>query len=208
MNYELEDFKKQVSEHVMEVTSDNGVNRHIRFRKPGTMCMHFDLITWPGYLCYTGDMGTYVFSRLRDMFTFFRKDSGDGLYKSIDMRYWAEKVQAQDKSDGIKVFSETLFDAAVKRYLVEWLKATREITSRAERRELWQDAIGAIINTDTYLKRTAIYDYSHRISPTLSFYFEDFEANVEEYSYRFKWCCYALAWGINQYDQTKEATLV
>lgn len=53
---------------------EDGIYRHIRFRQPGTMCMHFDLITWPGYLCYTGDMGTYVFTRLADMFEFFRTD--------------------------------------------------------------------------------------------------------------------------------------
>ena len=67
-------FLRDVAEHEMIVVRDDGVHRHIRFKKPGTSCMHFDLITWPGYLCYTGDMGTYVFSRLTDMFEFFRTD--------------------------------------------------------------------------------------------------------------------------------------
>ena len=28
----------------------------------------FDIVTWPGYLCYSGDMGCFVFTRLPDMF--------------------------------------------------------------------------------------------------------------------------------------------
>ena len=67
-------FLKDVAEHQMTVLRDDGVNRHVQFRRPGTICMGFELITWPGYLCYTGDMGTYVFRRLEDMFEFFRTD--------------------------------------------------------------------------------------------------------------------------------------
>lgn len=56
-------FLREVSQHSMTVIRDDGVNRHLRFRRPETNCMGFDLITWAGHLCYTGDMGTYVFSR-------------------------------------------------------------------------------------------------------------------------------------------------
>lgn len=67
-----ETFLADVAAHQIHVLRDDGVHRHIRFKRPGTYCMQFDLITWPGYLCYTGDMGTYVFNRLEDMFEFFR----------------------------------------------------------------------------------------------------------------------------------------
>lgn len=53
-------FLHDVREHRLIVLNDDKLNRHIRFSRPGTRCMQFDLITWPGYLCYTGDMGTYV----------------------------------------------------------------------------------------------------------------------------------------------------
>ncbi len=65
-------FLKDVANHEMQIIRDDGVQRHLRFKKPGTMCYHFDLITWGGHLCYTGDMGTYVFTRVHDMFDFFR----------------------------------------------------------------------------------------------------------------------------------------
>src|SRR5690348_13144744 len=96
-------FLKDVSTHEMIVIRDDGANRHIRFKRPGTSCMYFDLITWPGYLCYTGDMGTYVFSRLEDMFEFFRTDRDynkrKGRELSINPKYWGEKLQAVDSAD-------------------------------------------------------------------------------------------------------------
>lgn len=36
--------------------------------------------------------------------------------------------------------------------------------------------------------------------------FQDFwEADLRDYTHRFTWCCHALAWGIEQYDKSKEA---
>ena len=97
-----ETFLKDVDQHVMEVIHEDGVFRHLRFKQPGTVCMHFDLITWPGRLCYTGDMGTFVFSRIHDMLEFFRPDAYAiaAPFKRIDRNYWAEKVDASGR-DGI-----------------------------------------------------------------------------------------------------------
>ena len=121
MNKRIEDEKRflgDVVTHEMEVIRDDGVHRHIRFKHPNTSCMHFDLITWPGYLCYTGDMGTYVFARLRDMFEFFRTDSNvvlrDGKTLAINPHYWGEKLQAVDKGDGFKQYSHEKFCELVK----------------------------------------------------------------------------------------------
>ena len=90
-----EQFLRDVAEHTMTVIREDGVSRHIRFAKPGTSCMHFDLITWPGYLCYTGDMGTYVFQRLTDMFEFFRTDRE---YKSATAPSWRSTSRTGAKS--------------------------------------------------------------------------------------------------------------
>lgn len=211
-------FLHDVRDHVLEVIRDDGVHRHLRFRKPGTMCMHFDLITWPGYLCYTGDMGTYVFQRLTDMFEFFRTDRNSpwlkakGLTLGINLSYWGEKLQAQDKCDGFKEFDGKKFDAAVYRYLVSWIKDHRDETTKQQRRDLWDevesDVIGADSDSGGYRKRCAAHDFFHQVNGEVGrFEFQDFhEYNVESYSYRFMWCCYALAWGINLYDKSKEAT--
>lgn len=209
-------FLNDVRSHVLEVIRDDGVHRHIRFRRPGTMCMHFDLITWPGYLCYTGDMGTYVFSRLEDMFQFFRTDANsawlkrNGLALGINPSYWGEKLQAHDKGDGFRKFSESKFNRNVMEYLVNWMRDNRDRTTKEDRRELWDSVIGSVISADGdsggYRKQCAAHDFSHEVNTDVG-YFEFrnvWERNCEEYSYCFMWCCYALAWGIGVYDASRE----
>lgn len=67
-----EQFKRDVQEHALTILRDDGLYRHLRFKRPGTMTCYFDLVTWPGHLAYVGDMGDYVFTRVEDMLTFFR----------------------------------------------------------------------------------------------------------------------------------------
>src|ERR1051326_8204576 len=68
------EFLRNVKAHEMTVLRDEGVDRHLRFKAPNTSNQYFDLITWRGSLCFTGDMGTFVFSRIPDMFEFFRDE--------------------------------------------------------------------------------------------------------------------------------------
>lgn len=93
-------FLRDVKDHVMEIRQDDGLYRSIRFQKPGRWTYGFDITTWPGYLCISGDMGCFVFARLPDMFEFFRGQKphikGDKTL-GINLGYWAEKVQAQDR---------------------------------------------------------------------------------------------------------------
>lgn len=205
-----ETFLKDVADHQMQIIHEAGVYRHLRFHQPGTVCMHFDIITWPGRLCYTGDMGTFVFSRVHDMLEFFRPSDYakvDPLNR-IDRRYWAEKIDAQDRADGVKEFSEEKFSTAVMERLVEWIRNNRSKTSKEERRELWesvvQDVLGAEEDSGGYRKQCAAHDFIHWIRPEMSFSFQDFwEANVQEYTHRFLWCCYALRWAVMKYDEAK-----
>lgn len=88
-------FPGDIATHQMTVKRNDGIYRHLRFGQPGTGTMAFSLTTWPGYLAYTGDMGDYMFCRLDDMFQFFRTD------RQPNYGYWAEKVVAMDKQDGI-----------------------------------------------------------------------------------------------------------
>ncbi len=207
----IDDFKRDVAQHVLTVIRDDGLHRHLRFKRPGTFCMHFDLITWPGYLCYTGDMGTYVFQRLDDMLQFFRK--GDNRPEGgMDLRYWAEKIEAADKNGGITEFSEVAFERAVKDYLKQWVRGHADSTTREERRELWNAAMVEVLDaSDDYRgdrKQIALHDFSHRVNARVRFHFQDWERNTEEYTHRFVWCCHALEWAIGVYDRSKAAAEV
>ena len=207
-------FLKDVANHEMHVLHEDGVYRHVRFKNPDSSCMHFDLITYPGYLVYSGDMGCFVFSRLRDMFEFFRTDrqhqKGDGL--KINKGYWAEKLQAVDGNrsyvEGVKEFDEDKFTRNVMEHLVTWIRNHADHTTKDERRELWDAVIDEVIRVDGdscgHRQQVAAHDFTHRVNKEVGeFYFQDFfECDCTRYTHRFLWCCYALAWGIKKYDES------
>lgn len=214
---ELEqEFLRDVAEHTVHVFRDEGVYRHIRFGRERSSIFHFHLITWPGHLCYTGDMGTFVFSRVTDMFQFFRMDEHDlnrnphGL--SINPGYWSEKILAADgmrRRGGSTEFSYEKFRNVINKYRIQWIKEACRNSSmdKAERRELWeevQDEILDRLDEGEHALHTAARDFSFRSEQGKVYYFEDlWDHNFEEYTCTFMWCCFALAWGIKKYDEAK-----
>ncbi|MFH1498784.1 MAG: hypothetical protein ABII82_13265, partial [Verrucomicrobiota bacterium] len=134
------EFLAQVKYHALTVEHDDGLYRHWRCQKPGTTIDGFDIVTWPGYLTISGDMGCYVFARQPSMIGFHRRE-GDGEPK-ISFYYWAEKLQAVDKTDGLEKFSPEKFAKAVRDYVSEestgeppgedLLEAAEDIALRAD----------------------------------------------------------------------------
>jgi hypothetical protein len=181
----------------MTVLRDDGVNRHVRFRNPDSSNMFFDLITWPQCLCYTGDMGTYVFRRTEDMFKFFRASDdlrayhqNKGRKLAINLHYWAEKLESVDRCDGFKEYSPEVF-----RNHIKDLIGDEEIDPEL------RAAIEADLITPTFQFELEARDAVAEFNNEHDEIFRDFwEANLTEYTYRFVWCCYALVWGIEQYD--------
>ncbi len=183
-----ERFLGDVAKLQMTILRDDGVMRHVRFKEPGSTTYMFDLITWPMHLCYSGDMGTYVFSRIIDMFEFFRTKPrslhADQLY--INLGYWAEKVLAQDRHGKI----EEYVPEVAKRKLLRHLRY--DVEDKAQRREIY-DAVSRYLD-----------DSEHEAREALSEHIDDtWEWNLSDYTSTFTWCCYALSWGIRQYDQAK-----
>lgn len=205
-----ERFLKDVAEHEMIVVRDNGVSRHVRFQKPGTYCMHFDLITWPGYLCYTGDMGTYVFRRLEDMFEFFRTDRQhmhlrDGKTLAINLSYWGEKLESVDRHGGYREWNKAKFEARIREDFAEWLDGCdlepEQKKEAAER--LVDEVLGSLDDGGKENAYRAAMDFE---IDGHGFPFQDWwEVDSDDYTFRFIWCCYALAWGIQKYDESKTA---
>lgn len=189
------EFLGHVAAHQMEVIRDDGLHRHVRFREPGTFNRYFDLITWPGSLCYTGDMGTFVFSRIPDMFQFFRSDYADNKLH-INTGYWSEKLEAADRRSGgnAQEYSPDRFREQVK----HWLDSGE--ASRAARKAAKEQVLSRADDGEFWAMQAAV-DFEHE-----GFRLSDFwEANLREYTYSFVWCCYALVWAIKQYDTHKVA---
>ena len=156
-------------------------------------------------------MGCYVFSRLDDMFQFFRTDRNhkdEGLH--INPGYWSEKLQAVDgnREDGtVLEFDHSLFDhVIICDYLIPWIREKRDVTTKEERRDLWEtvmfDVIGADEDSRGHRKQIAAHDFSHHVNSDVgNFEFHYlFDHTFKQYTLRFLWCCYALAWGIQKYD--------
>lgn len=81
---------REFAEHKLEVIRDDGLYRHLRCHAPGTWIYGFDVVTWPGYLCLCGDIGTWAWSRERDMLPWFEKSSYRG---EPNLDYWASKLE-------------------------------------------------------------------------------------------------------------------
>jgi len=213
-----EDFLRDVERHEIIVIRDDGVNRHIRFTQPNSGNMYFDLITWPGHLCYTSDMGTYVFRRLHDMFEFFSTDrrSDDKLY--INLCYWTEKLIAVDggrHGGRCEEFNEEKFRRVINEYRVEWMRKAKEegLLDKDGRRELWEavdDEVLSRLDDGGEIAKHAAYDFCHKNScdkrKPFGWQFTDlFENNFNDYTHGMVWCCYALAWGIKTYEDLKKS---
>lgn len=111
-------FARETAEHKLTVLHDDGLYRHLRFSSPKNPFYWFELITTPHVLVFRGDGESFVFSRIEDMFDFFRR-SGRGAGASIQIQpdYWAEKLESD--RDSVTVYSPERFDMLAAEYLVE-----------------------------------------------------------------------------------------
>lgn len=202
-----ERFATDIARHRLTVLRDDGVNRQLRFTRPDTTAMHFDLITWRGHLVFTGDMGTYVFQRLDDMFDFFRRTPQE---RSIDFAYWAQKCIAADTSDGIEQFSEAKFRERFTALANDF--ASDNDLTRAERLALLDRLaveVFAQIEDGPHALYGATRDFEHQLDGRAVQVFPDYwEVRAMEYTPRFDWCCRAIPWAIAAYDATRVKEVV
>jgi hypothetical protein len=184
-----ERFKADTVAHTMCVLQDLGLYRHVRFRDPESFQYWFDLITSPGLLTIHGDMGTFVFARLTDMFAFF----GDG---QIQPQYWAEKLQAVDRC-GYRQHSRRVFEQKVTEYVEDY---TGDLDA--------DDKAAVVVAVNEEVLATE-YEGDARAAldafeGPCGFNFHDtWEWDLTAYTAQYLWCCYAITWGIGQYRSVK-----
>lgn len=110
-------FESNTTKHQMTVLHDDGVYRHVRFAEPGTSLWHFDLITWPGHLTISGDIGQgYTFARIADMFDFFHPIEEPWR---INPSYWWEKMPGS-QHDAARKFSADRLKRIAQDTIAEW----------------------------------------------------------------------------------------
>lgn len=202
-----EQFLRDVKDHGIEIINDNDIHRHVIFRTPGSSIYWFELITWPDALCINGDCGSYVFSRVKDMFRFFRESDGSkGL--TINPRYWGEKLQAADTSSGFMEFDKNSFIERVKEHFDNFVESHPELD---EKNELWETIEDEVLfySDNEHEAYSAVNNFDHFIGNDV-FEFSDFfdDGGTETYTARYLWCLYAIVWGISQYDLSKKTVAV
>jgi hypothetical protein len=216
----LTHFENDTTDHQMTVLHDDGLYRHLRFKKSGTGMYWFDIVTWPGALTINGDMGTYTFSRDSDMFEFFRAGSRYG----INPDYWAEKIRCGQSAsrDHVKEYSEDAFREHVAHHLDAVFDGYLDDLADNDGRELWPGLADELTdrlveNDDTYYEdgaRQALADFEYTVtghggvqtgrSGRRIFTFDDtWEWDLRDYAYPYLWCCHAILWGIRQYDASR-----
>lgn len=187
----------EVTEHEMTVLHNDGLYRHIRFAKPGTLLWHFDVITWPGYLTVVGDIANgYTFTRVPDMFTFFNIGQPDG---HINPSYWAEKLVTGRRD--VRTYSQEKFTAVVNAEVEQHAKSLTP--------EQAQDLRDEVANNVLYYadwEREALdawHDYSFN-GQRLGEVSEPFWL---DYDHHFLIACHAMLWGIKKFHTQHPPTV-
>ena len=184
INPSLEQFAKDVEKHQMKVLADSGVSRSLLFAQPGNGNQYFYITTWPHHLCISGDMGTFVFSRLTDMFEFFRGD------KEPNLGYWSEKLEAgtAEKYCEDTARAEILRQANGAGLEPEDLEYAKRCIARME------------LDSELGFYNEIMNWSEHELGFSID---TDGIGRCEEYTYHFIWCCRAIIWAIQQYDLAK-----
>ncbi len=192
-------FLKDVETHQINVIRDDGLYRHIRFNRPGTRCYLFDLITWPGYLCITGDVETWVFARIPDMFEFFEGNSSE--QHPINPQYWGEKLQG---TKNFEEFSWEKFKAVIGDYFNSFCE-DRSLSKKAKK-ELWEEIKEEVLDTDNPHKaQENAYNFVFNTSAGKFTFRDFFEYDLKGYTLHYLWGCYAIVWGIKKYREHKQS---
>lgn len=200
--------------HLLEIIRDDGLYRHLRMKQPGTSCYYFDIITWPGYLTITGDMGTWTFSRIADMFNFFGPFNGE-----INTGYWSEKLEAGAGCSArellAKDFDEDEFCESLKEYFSEYLEGNE--TNDSDGDDVWDD--DGISDSDKRDIREIVSDlctvnFSNEHDAYQAVYDADWPEGFSSwdicdgltfktYTSHFRWILFAITWAISKYHNAK-----
>jgi hypothetical protein len=187
-----ERFHKDIKGHAMKILQDDGVYRHLSFSNNGSSVYKFDLVTWPGHLCVCGDMGEYLFSRVNDMFEFFKGDD-------ISPCYWSEKLQAS--MNGYEQFSPEKADKIVDELFEEYKKNQDEEIPKDELDDMMYGISNICVDGDeiNLIADCDNFDDSYDVNV-----FENVrEYDFKEFTFRYIWILYSIVHGIKCYNDEK-----
>lgn len=200
--------------HRLEIIRDDGLYRHLRMQQPGNSCYHYDVITWPGYLTVTGDMGTWTFSRTYDMFRFFGGWTGE-----INTGYWSEKLEAGAGRSAYSFLAQEYDHDEFCSSLREWLSSYFEEDDEEIERDVDWDDESDDPDSDKTRIREIVRDLCREdLGNDMLAYRAVYDADWPEcvdvwelcadityksYSSHFRWILFAITWAISKYHNAK-----
>ena len=200
----LRHFEETTQFHKMKILADLPEFRQVYFGRPGTNNHSFTLTTWGSHLTVTGDVGTYVFKREGDMFSFFQsaRPHYDKTARGINPDYWEEKLEATDtRRHGHKTFNEDLYIEKMRENVAEYLG--NGSFSFSQKKDIVTDVheFDLLVADEGEAALRNACEWQCPI--TLDHPFEDvYQDNFDDFDLSFLWICHAIVWGIKVYDLT------
>ncbi|HEX5772226.1 MAG TPA: hypothetical protein VFY11_14800 [Nocardioidaceae bacterium] len=181
-------FAVNTAGHQLTILHDDGLYRHVRFGRPDTGLYRYELVTWPGHLAVGGDIDSYTFARVDDMFTFFRG-------QRINPSYWAEKVQ--DGRERTREYSESMFKVRV----MDELKHMPVPNLTDELREARAELLERMADGDAHHPEGAreLLNDAERAG----LFSDTWEWSLQDWDYHFVYCLHAIVATIKAYDAAK-----
>ena len=185
-----ENAAKAFANHVVTVELEQGLYRHYRCAKPGTGTYAFHIVTFPGRLIVSGDIGNMAWSRCPDMLEWAAGAIGSTGYfaektwGSIEVREWSEdacrEVVEQEHKDHIDDQAVTNTEG----------RSVAEVAKDTEKANEIRDRLLRRIDDGEHAFATAYYESD--------WYGGDFP-NVSQYTAEFLWCREAVRWFLKSY---------
>jgi hypothetical protein len=198
LKHMAERFVEDVKDHRLTIHLDDGPRRHLSIQEPGTSQYWYEVVTWHGVLTIRGDMGTFVFSRLDDMFQFFRKGPG-----YINPMYWAEKLQAHEVHGGHRQFSSDRFLQHVSESAGYWVDDSLDRETDQDQIAALHDALAMDVVPYSSYEEEARHAVEHFRFDDREVFSDIWEWDLTEYTAQFLWCCHAIVHAIAMYDAVR-----
>ena len=198
----IERFELDTEDHELQVIVESNNHRIMKFAKPGTSCYSVSVMQTSGKICFTGDMGEFVFTNHdADMLAWFHDNMG--------LSYISEKCRAGDKSE----YREDMAKEAIKcqvtdfcaDYIDDYIEHCTDIDIETLGREdiskkqsqwesvLYNQTLKNINFENEYTFYQSVSDLKLAITPSLDFTIDIGDGlPCKGFTYRFKWCVLAM----------------
>lgn len=210
----LEMFERDVANHELEVIVDSDVNRILEFRnRNGSSNQFFIVMQARGRICFTGDMGEFVFTNHNaDMLAWF--------HDNMSLNYIDEKCRAgitkEFNEDSAKESIKMMVDDFCRDCIYEYAESgcddedddNYEVDLANWQRSLYDEVVDELdFESEETFHRSA-YNLSIRVDDSMKFEIDVCDGiDCMEYTQRFKWCVAAMNKVAELYfDMNSEAT--